>query len=247
MLTLHNIRKSFGDHDVLRGVDLDIAAGEICALLGPNGAGKTTLVSVATGLSPLDGGTITVAGVDALRDRAARASIGVAPQTLGVYPTLTVKQNLDFFGRLAAQPRRKRRTRIDELADRLDLADLLTTRAGLLSGGQQRRVHTAMAMMGQPAVLFLDEPTVGADVDSRTQILDAVRDVAEDGCAICYTTHYLPEIAELGATVAVLSGGRIRARGTIDELRADAHLAPDADLDELYRMLIKGEALDHVS
>ncbi len=237
MLSLTNLHKSFGDHHVLDGVNLDIAAGEITALLGSNGAGKTTLVSVATGISPLDDGHVKVDGRDPIANRSARSAIGVAPQTLGIYPTVTVAQNLHFYGRLAGLGRRSRHAAIDDLANRMDLQELLSTRAGLLSGGQQRRLHTAMAMIGQPRVLFLDEPTVGADVTSRSQILAAVRRVADEGCAVCYTTHYLPEIVELNATVAVLTGGVIRHRGTINELAAATN-TPRHDLDTLFEALV---------
>lgn len=222
MLHVRQLCKSYGERAVLRGIDLDVAAGEVVALLGPNGAGKTTLVSIIAGLRRADAGSVAVGGVDALASpQAARALLGLAPQDLGVYPTLTARQNLELFASVAGLRGRARRARIVEVAEALDLADLLERRAGVLSGGQQRRLHTAMAMVHRPRLLFLDEPTVGADVDSRRRILDQVRALADDGCAIVYATHYLPEVEELDATVAVLADGRIRHTAPVDRLIAD--------------------------
>ncbi len=219
MLDIKGLRKSYGAHDVLRGVDLHASPGEIVGLLGPNGAGKTTLVSIVAGLRTADEGEVEVDGVDALaHPERARASIGLAPQDLGIYPILTVAQNLALFGELAGLAGARLRSRIGEVAEALDLAPLLPRKAASLSGGQKRRLHTAMALVNRPKLLFLDEPTVGADVQSRGRILAAVRELAATGCAVIYTSHYLTEIEELAATVAVLEAGRIIARGPLDEL-----------------------------
>lgn len=219
MLQIRGLTKRYGDREVLRGVDLDVPAGRIVALLGVNGAGKTTLVSIVAGLRPATSGTVTVDGVDALRhpDRV-RSRLGRAPQELGVYPRLTVRQNLSLFGALGGVGRRETGRRVDEVAEALDLVPLLDRPAGRLSGGQQRRLHTGMALVHRPRLVFLDEPTVGADVRSRAQLLEAVRALADDGVAVVYATHYLPEIEALGAEVAVLADGRVVARGTVDEL-----------------------------
>ena len=226
MLTINGLRKSYGDHEVLRGVDLRAEPGEIVGLLGPNGAGKTTLVSIVAGLRAPDGGSVNVDGIDALAhpDRARRV-LGLAPQELGIYPVLSVERNLAFFGELAGLSGAALRGRVADVAKSLDLTPLLARQAATLSGGQKRRLHTAMALVHRPRLLFLDEPTVGADVQSRSAILDVVRDLAEGGCAVIYTSHYLNEIEELAATVAVLEGGRIIARGRLDDLVA-AHGSP---------------------
>lgn len=219
MLEIRRLEKSYGTQRVLQGVDLEIAAGEVVALLGPNGAGKTTLVSIVAGLREPDGGLVRVDGVDALRyPERVRPLIGLAPQELGVYPTVSARDNLVFFARLAGVDRRRVDTRIEEVAEALALTDLLDRKVGLLSGGQKRRLHTAMALLHRPRILFLDEPTVGADVESRRQILNLVGGLAADGAAVCYATHYLPEVEELHARVAVLDGGRIVASGTVSEL-----------------------------
>lgn len=219
MLHIDGLTKAYGERSVLRGVDLEVAAGEVVALLGTNGAGKTTLVSIVAGLRRADAGTVRVGTVDALREPGrARALMGLAPQALGIYPTLSARRNLVLFGELAGLAGHGLRRRVDEVAEALQLGEFLDRRAGVLSGGQQRRLHTAMAMLHRPPLLFLDEPTVGADVESRRRILEVVRELAADGCAICYATHYLPEVEELDATVAVLEQGRI------------LELAPVADL-----------------
>ncbi len=223
MLRIRNLEKSYASHDVLRGVDLDISPGEIVALLGPNGAGKTTLASIVAGLRRPDSGSIRVGDIDVVRNAGrARTLLGLAPQHLGIYPTLTARQNLLLFGRIAGVSGRGLRDRIDEVSTGLALSDLLDRKAGILSGGQQRRLHTAMAMLHRPRLLLLDEPTVGADVESRRQILAFVRDLAARGTAVCYATHYLPEVDDLDATVAVLNGGRIVYRGSVSSL-ARAH------------------------
>jgi ABC-2 type transport system ATP-binding protein len=203
-------------------VDLAARSGEIVGLLGPNGAGKTTLVSIVAGLRRADGGRASVDGIDALADpEAARRALGLAPQELGIYPVLSVERNLAFFAELSGIGGRELRDRVVDVADALDLTKLLGRKASTLSGGQKRRLHTAMALVHEPKVLFLDEPTVGADVRTRNQILQVVRQRAEAGCAVVYTSHYLTEIEDLGATVAILEAGRIVARGPLAALIAE--------------------------
>jgi len=222
MLGISGLTKAYGEREVLRGVDLDAAAGEIVGLLGPNGAGKTTLVSIVAGLRRADAGTARVDGIDALaHPEQARAVLGLAPQELGIYPVLSVERNLVFFAELSGLTGRKLRDRVTDVADALDLTKLLNQKAATLSGGQKRRLHTAMAHVHEPKVLFLDEPTVGADVRTRNQILEVVRQRAEAGCAVVYTSHYLTEIEDLGATVAVLEAGQIIARGRLADLVAE--------------------------
>ena len=222
MLEIRGLTKAYGQHEVLRGVDLAAGAGEIVGLLGPNGAGKTTLVSIVAGLRRADAGRVAVDGIDALaHPEAARRVLGLAPQELGIYPVLSVEKNLAFFAELSGLGGRNLRDRVVEVADALDLVKLLGQKAGTLSGGQKRRLHTAMALVHEPKVLFLDEPTVGADVRTRNQILQVVRKRAEAGCAVVYTSHYLTEIEDLGASVAILEAGQIIARGSLAGLVAE--------------------------
>jgi ABC-2 type transport system ATP-binding protein len=171
------------------------------------------------GLLRPDAGQVQVFGRDPVdRPHEARKLLGLAPQELGIYPPLTVRQNLLFFAELAGLRGRAAGRRIDEVAEPLGLTALLGRRAAQLSGGEQRRVHTAMALVHRPPLLLLDEPTAGVDVQTREQLLDMVRTMAAEGTALCYSTHYLPEVETLDGSVAVLSGGRMVARGTLKEL-----------------------------
>ena len=223
LLRVAGVSKSYGTHMALDGVDLEVAPGEICGLLGPNGAGKTTLVSIIAGLRRPDAGTVTVDGIDVTDGRSTRALVGLAGQETAIYPTLKVRSNLELMGRLAGLGRRQVASRIDEVAGILELEGLLDRKARFLSGGEQRRLHTAMAMLHHPRLLMLDEPTTGVDIVTRGRLLASIRDlVVTEGCAVLYSTHYLPEIDELGATVAILDGGRILARGGRQDL-VDAH------------------------
>jgi len=207
---LRGVEKSFGDHRALDGVDLRIATPGVVGLLGPNGAGKTTLIRIMAGLTRPDAGTVRVAGRDLARSPArAGEVIGLAPQDLGLYPQLTARQNLLCFAGMSGLGHRDARARADELLDLFDLTPQARRRAESLSGGQKRRLHTAMALVHRPRVLFLDEPTVGADVTSRSRILDVVRQLCADGATVVYTTHYLHEVEELAGRVVVLTGGRV--------------------------------------
>lgn len=218
-LAVRAVGKRYGATTALEGVDLTIAEGEVVGLLGANGAGKTTLMSLVAGLLRPDAGTIDVCGVAVVRDpRRARRALGLAPQELGVYPPLTVRQNLRFFAELAGLPGRKARLRAEEVAVPLGLTALLDRRVSRLSGGEQRRVHTAMALLHRPRLLLLDEPTAGVDLETRTRLIAYVRELAAAGTAVCYSTHYLPEVEALDASVAVLEHGRMMARGTVREL-----------------------------
>jgi ABC-2 type transport system ATP-binding protein len=210
-MRLRGIVKHYGSRVALDGVDLDVAPGEIVALLGPNGAGKSTLVGIACGLLAPDAGTVEVPG----------GRPGVAPQEIGIYPSLTVRENLWAF----AEVHRVRRGSAEWVVEPFVLGALLDRPAGRLSGGEQRRLHAAIALVHRPRLVLLDEPTAGADTQTRGAILEAVRALAADGTAIVYTTHYLPEVEALDASVALLEAGRIVARGTVAELVA-AHAAP---------------------
>ena len=230
MLHVEGLRKSYGEVEALRGVDLDVGAGEIVALIGPNGAGKTSLVSIVAGLRRADGGTVEVDGLDALRHSArVRRLIGLAPQDTGLYPVVSVRHNLQLFGELSGLTARDAKARSAEVAEALGLADLLDRQAGKLSGGQKRRLHTALALLHHPKLLLLDEATTGADVETRGQLLDLVRALAEDGSAIVYSTHYLGEVESLGGRIVIVDHGRVIARGVVDEL-IRSHAEPVIEL-----------------
>jgi ABC-2 type transport system ATP-binding protein len=219
MLMAQGLVKQYGSRRALDGFDLEVLPGEITGLIGHNGAGKSTFVEVVTGLVRPDAGTVSVGGVDVLRERrGARALTGLAPQELSLYVSATVRDNLRLFAALAGLRRRALRLAVDRVAEELQLTDLLDQRTGLLSGGQQRRTQAAAALVGGAPLLLLDEPTAGADPETRGALLAAVRARAADGAAVLYTTHYLPELADLGATLAVARSGRIIARGDQETL-----------------------------
>lgn len=221
MLEIRNLCKSYGGIDALADVDLDIAVGEILGLLGPNGAGKSTLISLVAGLAMPDSGTITIDGLDIRSNpMQVRRRLGVAPQELGIYLQLSVRQNLRFFGRLVGLDRGALHDRLERIADALDLTPLLDRRAQDLSGGEKRRLHTAMALLHEARLLLLDEPTAGVDIDTRNKLLAFIRELAAEGTAICYATHYLHEVEALDASVAILDGGRLTSRGTVSEILA---------------------------
>ena len=221
LLAAKDLVKRYGDHPALAGVSLEVDAGEVVGLLGPNGAGKSTLVSIVGGLIAPDAGAVRVDGVDVVDEPVrARSRVGLAPQETGLYELLTVRENLAFFADLAGLRRRAKARRIEELADALRLTGLPRAKVATLSGGQRRRVHAAVALLHRQAVLLLDEPTVGADIETRAALLDVVRAAAADGAAIVYSTHYLPEVESLHATVALLVHGRLIASGPLEHLVA---------------------------
>jgi ABC-2 type transport system ATP-binding protein len=219
MLVALGLVKRYGRCRALDGFDLTLEPGEIAGLIGHNGAGKTTFVEVVTGLTRPDAGRVSVGGVDVRRDpRAARRLIGVAPQELALYVSATVRDNLRLFAALAGLRRRALDRAVTQVAEELQLTDVLGQRTGLLSGGQRRRTQAAAALVGDAPLLLLDEPTAGADPQTRAALLEAVRSRAARGAAVLYTTHYLPELADLGATLAVARAGRVIARGAQEDL-----------------------------
>ncbi|MBD0740025.1 ABC transporter ATP-binding protein [Streptomyces sp. CBMA29] len=221
MLTAEGLVKSYGSRRALDGFSLDVRPGEIAGLIGHNGAGKTTFVEVVSGLVRPEAGRVTVCGVDAARSpRAARAQLGVAPQEVALYPTVTVREQLRLFAGLAGLRRTAAARSVADVAEELMLTDVLDRQCSVLSGGQRRRAQAAAAMVGAPRVLLLDEPTAGADPETRQALLAAVRSRAAAGAAVVYTTHYLPELVELEATLAVARDGRVVARGDRAHLTA---------------------------
>ncbi|MDQ3145914.1 MAG: ABC transporter ATP-binding protein [Actinomycetota bacterium] len=222
VLEVEGLTKRYAGRLALDDVSLRVMPGEVCGLLGPNGAGKTTLVSIVAGLRSADGGVVRVDGRDVAEGgRAARSAIGLAAQETGIYPTVTVRANLELFAGLAGLSGRATGTRLAEVSEILELDHLLDRQARHLSGGEKRRLHTAMAMVHRPRLLMLDEPTTGVDIATRSRLLDAIARLAqEEGCAVLYSTHYLPEVEQLGASVSILDHGRILVRGSLDQLVA---------------------------
>ena len=217
MLDVINVTKRYGKVQALDGFTLHVAAGEIVGLVGHNGAGKTTFIEIVSGLIRADSGTVSIDGLDPIR---ARARIGFSPQQISLYPPTTVREHLNCSVALPDCVQASQ-AEIEELAEAMRLTSFLDRPAGLLSGGQQRRTQAAVALVNRPPLLLLDEPTAGADPETRKALLAVVKQRARDGAAVVYTTHYLPELTELEATLAVARRGRIIARGTAAELLAD--------------------------
>jgi ABC-2 type transport system ATP-binding protein len=219
LLRVEDVHKSYEDVRALAGVDLEVAAGEIVALLGPNGAGKTTLISIVAGLLRSDRGSVRIEGTDVAQRSHGASWLGLAPQETGIYPTVSVRDNLTFFGELVGLRRRELRSEIEKVAEAFDLVRLLERPAQSLSGGEARRLHTAMIVLGRPPLLLLDEPTTGVDVATRKMLLEVVEELARDGSAVCYSTHYLHEVEQLDADrVAILLDGKIAASGSMGDL-----------------------------
>ncbi|MFC4123782.1 ATP-binding cassette domain-containing protein [Nocardia rhizosphaerae] len=220
-ITARGLRKVYGEHTVLDGIDLTVAAGTIFSLLGPNGAGKTTTVQILTTLIGADGGEITVGGNDVLADRdAVRELIGVTGQFAAVDELLTGRENLHMMGDLNHLSRRETSGLAAELLDRFDLIEAADKPASTYSGGMTRRLDLAMTLVGDPRVIFLDEPTTGLDPRSRRAIWDIIRGLVDDrGVTVFLTTQYLEEADQLADRIAVLDHGRIVAEGTAAELK----------------------------
>jgi ABC-2 type transport system ATP-binding protein len=214
------LRKSYGDKVVLDGIDLTVAAGTVFALLGPNGAGKTTAVRILSTLIRADGGQVRVAGHDLTREPdAVRAAIGVTGQFSAVDNLLTGEENLILMADLLHLGRREGRRRATDLLDRFDLADAAKKTAATYSGGMKRRLDLAMTLVGDPRVIFLDEPTAGLDPRSRRAVWQIIRQLVAGGITIFLTTQYLEEADQLANRIAVLDHGRLVAEGTADELK----------------------------
>ena len=214
------LRKSFGDHVVLDGIDLDVAEGTVFALLGPNGAGKTTVVQILSTLIGADAGRLHVAGHDLAQDPdAVRAAIGVTGQFSAVDNLLTGEENLILMADLHHLSRADGRRRAAELLDRFGLVDAAERPAAVYSGGMRRRLDLAMTLMGDPQVIFLDEPTTGLDPRSRHTMWEIIRGLVAGGVTIFLTTQYLDEADRLADRIAVLDRGRLIAEGTASELK----------------------------
>jgi len=232
-IVVRGLRKSFGEHTVLDGLDLEVAHGEIFALLGPNGAGKTTTISILTTLVRPDSGTAAIAGHDVITAAdEVRRRIALTGQSTAVDSVLTGRENLVMLGRLSGLNTQDARARAEELLARFALTDAASRRVGTYSGGMRRRLDLALSFVVTPQVLFLDEPTTGLDTRSRLELWDVIRTLADTGTTVFLTTQYLEEADRLADRVAVLHDGRIvaddspavlkaRIGGDVVELRDD--------------------------
>lgn len=220
MLRLDDLHKRFGNVTALNGLSLFVPRGVVFGLLGPNGAGKTTSISIAVGLLRPDSGGVDLDGRGSPEAPEVRRRIGVAPQAIALYDELTAAENLDFFAALYGLDKVARRERAAGLLARVGLTDRARDRVKGFSGGMKRRLNLAAALIHDPPLLLLDEPTAGVDPQSRNAILDIVRSLRDEGRTIVYTTHYMEEAQRICDRVAIVDHGRILAEGTVDGLIA---------------------------
>jgi len=219
-IVVDNLTKRFEDVTAVDGLSLKIEKGELFGLLGPNGAGKTTTINVLCGLLDPTSGSVRVAGYDVRKEsNKVKELIGVSPQETAVYPHLTGRENIELFGNLHAMPKGKLKKNVDELLTELSLSEDAKRRAGKYSGGMMRRINLAMALVHDPEIAFLDEPTVGMDPQSRRAVWDFIKELKKMNKTVLLTTHYMEEAEELCDRVGIIDHGKLIALGAPKQLK----------------------------
>lgn len=218
-ILVENLDKRFAEIHAVNDISFAVQQGEIFSLLGPNGAGKSTTISMISGLLLPDEGDAFILGHSITQNgAAAKACTGVVPQEIALYEDLTARENLEFWGKMYGLRGQKLRVRVDEVLEMIGLTERQKDRIEKYSGGMKRRVNIGVALLHKPAVIIMDEPTVGIDPQSRRHILDEVKDLRAGGATVLYTTHYMEEAQELSDHIAIMDEGQIMALGTHDEL-----------------------------
>ncbi len=258
MLKVHDLQKRYGSRFAVNGLSFELNAGEVYGLLGPNGAGKTTTISCIVGLLEPDAGSVTIENLGSPTTPSVRARIGIAPQSLALYDDLSAAENLSLFASLYGVTGAARTIRVRELLNFTHLVDRAHSRVSTFSGGMKRRLNLAVALIHDPPLLLLDEPTVGVDPQSRNAIFDAILALKERGKTVIYTTHYMEEAQRLCDRVGVIDKGKLLAEGTVRNLidshgghsvmtvqRAEGEERIDTDrpVDKLPELLAKGDVL----
>ena len=219
ILEVQNLVKNYGEFQAVKGVSFNIEEGEIFSLLGPNGAGKTTTISMLSTLYTPTSGDAVIGGHSVTKDpMGVRNIIGVVPQDLALYEDLTARENLVFWGQMYNLSGKSLNIRVDEVLEQIGLTDKAKNRVKTFSGGMKRRVNIGVGLLHKPRLLFMDEPTVGIDPQSRRAILDTVKDLNKQGMTLLYTTHYMEEAEELSNRVGIIDHGEMIALGTQKEL-----------------------------
>lgn len=248
ILEVKDLEKNYGDFKAVKGISFEIKEGEIFSLLGPNGAGKTTTISMLSTLYKPTAGDATVAGHSITKaPMQVRNAIGVVPQDLALYEDLTAKENLIFWGQMYNLSGQSLKNRVDEVLEQIGLMDKAKNKVKTYSGGMKRRVNIGVGLLHKPKLLFMDEPTVGIDPQSRRAILDTVKDLNKQGMTVLYTTHYMEEAEELSDRVGIIDHGELIAIGTQKELTEQVgetetlilHIGENEDPDTLAKS-IKG-------
>jgi ABC-2 type transport system ATP-binding protein len=260
ILEVKALVKKYGDFTAVNGISFEIKEGEIFSLLGPNGAGKTTTISMLSTLYIPTSGEVTIGGHSITKEpMAVRNLIGVVPQDLALYDDLTARENLTFWGKMYGLSGQTLNTRINEVLEQIGLSDKAKQRVKTYSGGMKRRVNIGVGLLHKPRLLFMDEPTVGIDPQSRRAILDSVKDLNKAGMTILYTTHYMEEAEELSDRVGIIDHGNLIALGTQVELTKQVgemetlilHVGENDDPDRLASAIrslegvIKADVTDH--
>jgi ABC-2 type transport system ATP-binding protein len=222
MIQIHELYKAYGNVVAIDRIDLNIRENVVTGLLGPNGAGKTTLVSILTGIIEKNGGRVTVGGLDLDASLSEIQSMtGIVPQTLAFYPMLSAFENLEYFGALYGLRGKKLRERIEFSVDVASLRPFLNRRAGAFSGGMQRRLNLAIGLLNDPKILYLDEPTVGVDAQSRQYMLEMIRKInIEHGTTIVFASHYIGEIQQTSDDIIIIDDGKITLHERMDSILA---------------------------
>ena len=218
-IQVQNLVKAFGETKAVEGVSFEVEQGEIFSLLGPNGAGKTTTLSMLSCLLRPDEGDALVMGHSIKNDQmGVKAALGVVPQEIALYEDMSARENLDFWGKMYGLRGAALKARVDEVLEIIGLTERARDRVGKYSGGMKRRVNIGVALLHKPKVIYMDEPTVGIDPQSRRNILDSVVDLKKQGMTVLYTTHYMEEAQELSDHIAIMDHGKMIASGTNAEL-----------------------------
>lgn len=260
ILEAHNLVKHYGDVQAVKGISFHIDEGEIFSLLGPNGAGKSTTIAMLSTLYAPTGGDAVIGGRSVTKNpMAVRALIGVVPQEVALYDELTARENLNFWGRMYGMNGGALKKRVDEVLEQIGLSDKANKPVKTFSGGMKRRVNIGAGLLHKPRLLFMDEPTVGIDPQSRRAILDMVKDLNRQGMSVLYTTHYMEEAQELSNRVGIIDHGKMIALGTQKELTAQVgrtetlrlHVGEDTNTEALATALhaapgiLQASAADH--
>lgn len=260
ILEVQNLSKNYGDFTAVKGISFDIKEGEIFSLLGPNGAGKTTTISILSTLYAPTSGDAIIGGHSIIKDpMAVKEIIGVVPQEIALYEDLTARENLIFWGQMYGLSGKPLVTRVDEVLEQIGLTDKAKNRVKTYSGGMKRRVNIGVGLLHKPHLLFMDEPTVGIDPQSRRAILDTVKDLNKEGMTLLYTTHYMEEAQELSDRVGIIDHGELIALGTQKALTQQVgetetlilHIGENDDAEALAKSLngvkdiLEASASDH--